>query len=58
MFTFYLNSSFSSHIDETLTSAVLGVKEGQKIEGFQAAVTGAAAGLIAQALTTPVYVYV
>jgi hypothetical protein len=37
---------------------VLGVKEGQKIEGFQAAVTGAAAGLIAQALTTPVYVYV
>lgn len=41
-------------LDETLTSAVLGVKEGQKIEGFQAAVTGAAAGLIAQALTTPV----
>lgn len=40
--------------DEALTSVVLGVKEGEKIEGLQAAVTGAAASLIAQVITTPV----
>jgi hypothetical protein len=33
---------------------VLGVKEGEKIQGLQAVATGAAAGLIAQAVTTPV----
>jgi hypothetical protein len=40
--------------DEALTSVVLGVKEGEKMEGLQAAVTGAAASLIAQVVTTPV----
>ena len=41
-------------IDEALTSSVLGINEGAKIQGLQAAVTGAAASLIAQAVTTPV----
>ena len=41
-------------VDEALTSSVLGIKEGAKIQGLQAAVTGAAASLIAQAVTTPV----
>ena len=33
---------------------MLGIKEGGKVEGLQAALTGAAASLIAQAVTTPV----
>ena len=38
---------------EALTAALYGKAEGEKVEGLQAAVTGAAAGLIAQAATTP-----
>ena len=41
-------------LDEALTTAVLGIKEGGKVEGLQAALTGAAASLVAQAVTTPV----
>ena len=39
---------------EMLTASVFGKADGEKVEGLQAAATGAAAGLIAQALTTPV----
>jgi hypothetical protein len=44
----------STYIDEYLTQVVFGKGEGEKVEGLQAAVIGAAAGLIAQAVTTPV----
>ena len=40
--------------DEYLTQLLFGKGEGDKIGGLQAAVVGAAAGLIAQAVTTPV----
>ena len=53
-FLWYLSCARRLLVDETLTSSVLGIKEGAKIQGLQAAITGATASLIAQAVTTPV----
>ena len=41
-------------IDEYFASTLLNKKEGEKIDGVQAAALGALAGLLAQTLTTPV----
>jgi len=57
-----LYSSYSSNIAYALPADLvkflvyeylLNKKEGQKVEGFEAALTGAAAGLVAQVITTP-----